>query len=81
MTDRDTRITNALSPLFWWAKEPVMTATVFTSAVLATINYLELTGQYTLDDELLLLIIAWLNVIGLMVRSQYTPYANRTNDA
>ncbi|MCG3176888.1 MAG: hypothetical protein MOGMAGMI_01852 [Candidatus Omnitrophica bacterium] len=53
-----------------------MMAAVITSAVIATIDYFELTG-HSVEPALLALVIAWINVIGLVIRSQYTPYANR----
>ena len=77
MADRDTRIRDALKPLFWFAKEPAVMSGAVTAAIIATINYLELTGQYVMDDALLGLVIAWIGVISLVVRSQYTPYANK----
>lgn len=74
--NRNEQITNAINPLTWWAKEPAMMAAVITSAVIATIDYFELTG-HSVEPALLALVIAWINVIGLVIRSQYTPYANR----
>lgn len=77
MNDRDVQIRDALNPLFWFAKEPAVMSGAVTAAIIATINYLELTGQYVMDDALLGLVIAWIGVISLVVRSQYTPYANQ----
>ena len=77
MADRDTRIRDALNPLFLWAHEPALVTGAVTAAIIATINYLELTGQYVMDDALLGLVIAWIGVISLVVRSQYEPWANK----
>lgn len=76
MSDRDTRIREALNPLFWWAKEPALIVAALSSAIVASIDYWQLTG-HDVDDALIGLIIAWISVLGLIVRSQYTPYANQ----
>lgn len=75
--NRNEQIAEALKPLFFWTKEPVMTAAVVTSAVIATMDYFTLTNAVSLSNELLALIIAWINCVGLIIRSQYTPYENR----
>ena len=77
MADRDTQIRDALNPLFLWSHEPALVSGAVTAAIIATINYLELTGQYVMDDALLGLVIAWIGVISLVVRSQYEPWANK----
>lgn len=74
--NRDEQIGGALNNIFSPSKEPVMWGTVLTSAVVATLNYADVAG-YKVDNQLLAVVIVWLNVLGLLVRSQYTPYANR----
>ena len=76
MNNRDEQIGQAIGNIFAPSQEPVMWGTVITSAVIATLNYADVIG-YRLDDALLGLIIVWLNVLGLLVRSQYTPYKHK----
>ena len=73
MNNRNTTITEALNPLFWWAREPAVMAAAISSAIRATLNYVELMG-HRIDDGLMGLIIAWVMVLGVVIRSQvYSP--------
>lgn len=60
-------------------KEPVAIGTVISMAVTGTMTYLSFWGF--VDNEVIGaftgLLTLWLPVIGLVVRSQYTPYVNR----
>ncbi len=60
--------------------EPVAIGTAISMAVTGTLTYLSFYG--TVDNDTIGVISAlatvWLPIIGLLVRSQYTPYKNRT---
>ena len=68
---------NVIESLF--NDEPVAVGTTLSMAVTGTLTYLSFFG--ILDDQtigvLTGLLTLWLPVIGLIVRSQYTPFARR----
>lgn len=61
-------------------KEPVAIGTVVSMAATGTLSYLSFYGA--IDNDTIGVITgvatAWLPVIGLLVRSQFTPVANRS---
>ena len=72
MTDDERRWGEILSPLFWWHKEPAVITGAVSYALVATINYLELTG-HTISTGVMGLVAAWVAVASLVVRSQVSP--------
>ena len=75
--NRDDQINDAFTRAFGPSDEPVMWFTVLASVVIATLNYLDVTGRYQLGDAELALLLGWINAAGFIVRSQYTPYKHR----
>ena len=74
---KETRLSDAIESLF--DEEPVAVGTAVSMAVTGTLSYLSFFG--VIDDEttgaISGLLTLWLPVLGLIVRSQYTPYARR----
>lgn len=64
--------TSILSPLFWWHREPAVITGAVAAAVVATIDYLELIG-HTVSDGVIGLVIAWIMVVSIVIRSQVSP--------
>jgi len=71
------QLRDAIESLF--DHEPVAVGTAVSMAVTGTLTYLSFTGL--IDDRtigaLTGLLTLWLPVIGIILRSQYTPFAHR----
>lgn len=77
--ERDDGLARAIESVF--SDEPVAVGTALSMAVTGTLSYLSLYGF--VDDEAIGvvagLLTLWLPIIGVIVRSQYTPFAHRSD--
>ena len=74
--ERNEQIEKSITAFFSPKEEPVMWGAALTSAVIVTLDYAEFAG-HSVSTPALAVILAWVNILGLLIRSQYTPFAHR----